>query len=186
MSLVSRDTFDLSFSWTRRLRLAEMHSVLVSAGMVRDSTMKKSYDRVVLAIVKSGLLFYMVLMVRENLLSLPSWLRIVETKMDDQIYGRTLVGAYFCTDQPGEFIWHSLGHLPRRSSSMSTCFSGDLSEEEVGDGCLDDWEANCNKAKKILYPIDMEFKKIHAYPNDCILYTKEFEATLENVVRRRC
>ncbi|RDX83732.1 hypothetical protein CR513_35322, partial [Mucuna pruriens] len=28
-----------------------------------------------------------------------------------------------------------------RSRSMSTCFSGDLSEEEVGDGCLDDWEA---------------------------------------------
>ncbi|WVZ24161.1 hypothetical protein V8G54_002705 [Vigna mungo] len=30
-------------------------------------------------------------------------------------------------------------------------------------------------AKKILFPMDMEYKRIHACPNDCILYRKEFE-----------
>ena len=30
-------------------------------------------------------------------------------------------------------------------------------------------------AKKILCPLGMEYKKIHACPNDCILYRKEFE-----------
>jgi len=28
------------------------------------------------------------------------------------------------------------------------------------------------EAKKILCPIGMEYEKIHAYPNDCILYRK--------------
>jgi len=31
------------------------------------------------------------------------------------------------------------------------------------------------EAKKILCPIGMEYRKIHACPNDCILYKKEFE-----------
>ena len=31
------------------------------------------------------------------------------------------------------------------------------------------------EAKKILCPMGMEYKKIHACPNDCILYRKEFE-----------
>jgi len=31
------------------------------------------------------------------------------------------------------------------------------------------------EAKKILYPMGMEYKKIHACPNDCILYRKDFE-----------
>ncbi|RDX71018.1 hypothetical protein CR513_49679, partial [Mucuna pruriens] len=31
------------------------------------------------------------------------------------------------------------------------------------------------EAKKILCSMGMEYKKLHAYPNDCILYTKEFE-----------
>jgi len=31
------------------------------------------------------------------------------------------------------------------------------------------------KAKKILYPMSMEYKKIHAWSNYCILYEKEFE-----------
>jgi len=30
-------------------------------------------------------------------------------------------------------------------------------------------------AKKILSPMGMEYKRIHACPNDCILYRKEFE-----------
>jgi len=30
-------------------------------------------------------------------------------------------------------------------------------------------------AKKILCLMDMEYKRIHAFPNDCILYRKEFE-----------
>jgi len=35
---------------------------------------------------------------------------------------------------------------------------------------------NCNyEAKKILYPIGMEYKKMHTCPNDCILYRKEFD-----------
>jgi len=29
--------------------------------------------------------------------------------------------------------------------------------------------------KKILCPMGMEYQKIHAYPNDCILYKHEFE-----------
>ena len=29
--------------------------------------------------------------------------------------------------------------------------------------------------KKILCPIGMKYQKIHAYPNDFILYKKEFE-----------
>ncbi|XP_057453002.1 uncharacterized protein LOC130744857 [Lotus japonicus] len=31
------------------------------------------------------------------------------------------------------------------------------------------------EAKKVLCPMDMEYEKIHACPNDCILYRKEFE-----------
>jgi len=31
------------------------------------------------------------------------------------------------------------------------------------------------EAKKILYPMGMEYQKIHVCPNDCILYRKEFE-----------
>jgi len=35
---------------------------------------------------------------------------------------------------------------------------------------------NCNyEAKNILCPMGMELKKIHASPNDCILYKKDFE-----------
>jgi len=30
-------------------------------------------------------------------------------------------------------------------------------------------------AKKILCPMGMEYKRIHACPNDCIVYRKEFE-----------
>jgi len=30
-------------------------------------------------------------------------------------------------------------------------------------------------AKKILCPMDIEYTRIHACPNDCILYKKEFE-----------
>ena len=31
------------------------------------------------------------------------------------------------------------------------------------------------QAKKILCPMGMEYQKIHACPNDCILYRQEFE-----------
>ena len=31
------------------------------------------------------------------------------------------------------------------------------------------------QVKKILYPIGMEHQKIHACPNDCILYREEYE-----------
>jgi len=31
------------------------------------------------------------------------------------------------------------------------------------------------EAKKIFYPMGMEYKKIHACPNDCILYRRDFE-----------
>jgi len=31
------------------------------------------------------------------------------------------------------------------------------------------------EAKKILCPMGLEYRKIHACPNDCILYRKEFE-----------
>jgi len=30
---------------------------------------------------------------------------VLSIQMDDQIDGRTLVGAYVCTDRPGEFRW---------------------------------------------------------------------------------
>jgi len=35
------------------------------------------------------------------------------------------------------------------------------------------------EAKKILCPMGMEYRKIHACPNDCILYKKEFEGLHE-------
>ncbi|RDY06846.1 hypothetical protein CR513_09118, partial [Mucuna pruriens] len=36
---------------------------------------------------------------------------------------------------------------------------------------------NCNyEAMKILCPMGMEYNKIYTFPNDCILYTKEFNA----------
>jgi len=34
---------------------------------------------------------------------------------------------------------------------------------------------NHYKAKKILCPMDVEYRKIHACQNDCIFYRKEFE-----------
>jgi len=44
-------------------------------------------------------------------------------------------------------------------------------------------QPNCNyEAKKILFPIGMEYKKIHACPNDCILYRKDF-GLLKNCLR---
>jgi len=33
---------------------------------------------------------------------------------------------------------------------------------------------NHYEAKKILCPMDMEYQKIHACPNDCILYRNQF------------
>ena len=33
---------------------------------------------------------------------------------------------------------------------------------------------NHYQAKKILCPVAMEYQKIHACPNDCILYTNQF------------
>ena len=36
-------------------------------------------------------------------------------------------------------------------------------------------------AKKILCPMGMEYKRIHACPNDCILYRKEFKDLKKNV-----
>ena len=32
-----------------------------------------------------------------------------------------------------------------------------------------------HEAEKIFFPMGMEYQKIHACPNDCILYRKEFE-----------
>jgi len=39
------------------------------------------------------------------------------------------------------------------------------------------------EAKKILCSTGMEYKKIHAFPNDCILYRKYFEL-LKSCLRR--
>ena len=33
---------------------------------------------------------------------------------------------------------------------------------------------NHYEVKKILRPVDLEYQKIHAYPNDCILYKNKF------------
>ena len=35
------------------------------------------------------------------------------------------------------------------------------------------------EAKKILFMMGMEYKKIHACPNDCVLYRKEYEGLSE-------
>ncbi|RZC29721.1 hypothetical protein D0Y65_001352 [Glycine soja] len=40
---------------------------------------------------------------------------------------------------------------------------------------------NQYEAKKILYPVGMEYQKIHACPNDCILYRNEFAETSDVV-----
>ena len=41
--------------------------------------------------------------------------------------------------------------------------------------CIRDRSTSHYEAKKILCPIGLEYRKIHACPNDCILYRKEFE-----------
>ena len=38
---------------------------------------------------------------------------------------------------------------------------------------------HCYEAKKILCPMGLEYVKIHAFPNDCILYRKEYEKLVQ-------
>ncbi|CAJ1950871.1 unnamed protein product [Sphenostylis stenocarpa] len=94
----------------KRQRLSTRDDVSVSNTFVLTSMVKKSYDRVLLAISqkwpvllygpsgsgKSALI---------SKLAQDSGNQVLSIQMDDQIDGRTLVGAYVCTDRPGEFRW---------------------------------------------------------------------------------
>ncbi|XP_027334240.1 midasin [Abrus precatorius] len=94
----------------RSQRLMTRGDVSVSNTFVLTPAVKKSYDRVLLAVSqrwpvllcgpsgcgKSALIAK---------LAQDSGNQVLSIQMDDQIDGRTLVGAYVCTDRPGEFRW---------------------------------------------------------------------------------
>ncbi|RDX86825.1 Midasin, partial [Mucuna pruriens] len=94
----------------RRQRLSTRDDVSVSNTFVLTSAVKKSYDRVLLAVSqKWPVLLYgpsgsgkSALITK---LAQDSGNQVLFIQMDDQIDGRTLVGAYVCTDRPGEFRW---------------------------------------------------------------------------------
>lgn len=46
---------------------------------------------------------------------------VVYIHMDDQIDGKTLVGSYVCTEQPGEFRWQP-GSLTQVCCKINMCF----------------------------------------------------------------
>ncbi|XP_052724837.1 midasin isoform X1 [Vigna angularis] len=94
----------------KRQRLTTRDDISMSNTFVLTPTVKKSYDRVLLAISqKWPVLLYgptgsgkSALIAK---LAQDSGNRVLSIQMDDQIDGRTLVGAYVCTDRPGEFRW---------------------------------------------------------------------------------
>ncbi|TKY64312.1 Midasin protein [Spatholobus suberectus] len=91
-------------------RLTTRDDVSVSNTFILTSVVKKSYDRVLLAVSqKWPVLLYgpsgsgkSALIAK---LAQDSGNQVLSIQMDDQIDGRTLVGAYVCADKPGEFRW---------------------------------------------------------------------------------
>ncbi|KAK8465039.1 hypothetical protein PHAVU_010G134100 [Phaseolus vulgaris] len=94
----------------KRQRLTTRDDISVSNTFVLTSMVKKSYDRVLLAVSqKWPVLLYgptgsgkSALIAK---LAQDSGNQVLSIQMDDQIDGRTLVGTYVCTDRPGEFRW---------------------------------------------------------------------------------
>ncbi|GMH22037.1 hypothetical protein Nepgr_023880 [Nepenthes gracilis] len=77
---------------------------------VMTSAVKKSFERVVLAVsLKWPVLLYgpagsgKTALI--NKLAKDSGNRVLSIHMDEQIDGRTLIGSYVCTEDPGEFRW---------------------------------------------------------------------------------
>ncbi|KAL5755634.1 hypothetical protein ACOSQ2_020380 [Xanthoceras sorbifolium] len=95
---------------TRRRRLATWDNKSKINPFVLTSTVKRSFEVVLLAVSqkwpvllygpagsgKSALI---------NKLALESGNQVLSIHMDDQIDGKTLIGSYVCTEQPGEFRW---------------------------------------------------------------------------------
>ncbi|KAK1575506.1 hypothetical protein Q3G72_006073 [Acer saccharum] len=95
---------------TRRRRLETRDNKSDSNPFVLTSTVKRSFEVVLLAVSqkwpvllygpagsgKSALI---------NKLALESGNQVLSIHMDDQIDGKTLIGSYVCTEQPGEFRW---------------------------------------------------------------------------------
>ncbi|XP_029127909.1 midasin [Cajanus cajan] len=94
----------------KRQRLTTRDDVSLSNTFILTSAVKRSYDRVLLAVSqKWPVLLYgpsgsgkSALIAK---LAQDSGNQVLFIQMDDQIDGRTLVGAYVCTDRPGEFRW---------------------------------------------------------------------------------
>ncbi|KAK7258525.1 hypothetical protein RIF29_24105 [Crotalaria pallida] len=94
----------------RSQRLTTRDDISVSNTFILTSTLKKSYERVLLAVSqKWPVLLYgpsgsgkSALIAK---LAQDSGNQVLSIQMDDQIDGRTLVGSYVCTDRPGEFRW---------------------------------------------------------------------------------
>ncbi|KAJ1420358.1 P-loop containing nucleoside triphosphate hydrolase [Sesbania bispinosa] len=94
----------------KRQRLTTWDDISVSNTFILTSAVKKSYDRVLLALSqKWPVLLYgpsgsgkSALIAK---LAQDSGNQVLSIQMDDQIDGRTLVGGYVCTDRPGEFRW---------------------------------------------------------------------------------
>ncbi|KAK3220425.1 hypothetical protein Dsin_014395 [Dipteronia sinensis] len=95
---------------TRRRRVETRDNESNSNPFVLTSTVKRSFEVVLLAVSqkwpvllygpagsgKSALI---------NKLALESGNQVLSIHMDDQIDGKTLIGSYVCTEQPGEFRW---------------------------------------------------------------------------------
>ncbi|KAL3008468.1 hypothetical protein AAZX31_07G033800 [Glycine max] len=92
--------------------LTTRDDVSVSNTFVFTSAVKRSYDRVLLAVSqKWPVLLYgpsgsgkSALIAK---LAQDSGNQVLSIQMDDQIDGRTLVGSYVCADRPGEFRWQA-------------------------------------------------------------------------------
>ncbi|XP_059643593.1 midasin [Cornus florida] len=97
-----------SSNWSRGLGICDMTST--GKPFVLTSAVKKSVEMVLLAVSqKWPVLLYGTAGSGKtaliNKLALDSGNRVLSIHMDDQIDGKTLIGSYVCTEQPGEFRW---------------------------------------------------------------------------------
>ncbi|GAV80132.1 AAA_5 domain-containing protein [Cephalotus follicularis] len=94
----------------RRRRLLTGDDRSSGSPFVMTSTLKKSFEMVLLAVSQKwpALLYGPAGAGKSALISKlaqDSGNQVLSIFMDDQIDGKTLVGSYVCTDQPGEFKW---------------------------------------------------------------------------------
>ncbi|KAA8540264.1 hypothetical protein F0562_024173 [Nyssa sinensis] len=91
-------------------RLASYNMASTGSPFVLTSAVKKSFEMVLLALSqKWPVLLYGPAGAGKtaliNKLALDSGSRVLSIHMDEQIDGKTLIGSYVCTEQPGEFRW---------------------------------------------------------------------------------